>query len=119
MKKGYLKWIISCLLLATLVPAIYPALPALLYQKSEERSQADELFAEGQALLQSGQFQAALKKLEAALRIYQKSPGNRFRQARCLLAIGVVKYRLADYAGALSAYQASLPIWSEIRNQFF
>jgi tetratricopeptide (TPR) repeat protein len=94
-----------------------PAGAAPLAQAENVQVQAGKLIKEGRTLLEAGQFPAALQKFEAALPLYRAAK-SRNREADCQMLIAVTKERLADYKGAINAYQASLTIWSEIGNQF-
>jgi CHAT domain-containing protein/Tfp pilus assembly protein PilF len=106
------------MLIGVLLSLSFPssAVAAPMLQEDDPQAQAERLFNEGDEFFQSGQYQDALEKYEAALPLYQDA-ADRSGEALCLLSIGYVKNELADHDGALKAYHQSLPIWEEIGNQ--
>nr|WP_290226756.1 CHAT domain-containing tetratricopeptide repeat protein [Trichocoleus desertorum] len=87
--------------------------PLLAETQQNRRAEADRLFREGQQLLDKEEYQAALIKLQQALKTYQ-AISERSAVGTSLSNIGSTYYSLGQYAKALEYHQQSLAIRQEL-----
>ncbi|MEB3831937.1 tetratricopeptide repeat protein [Phormidium sp. CCY1219] len=99
----------------TIAIAPPPLMAIPIVQSEHPKLQASRLESEAKALLDNGDFNAALQKFEAALSLY-RAAGSSYKEAMCLLAIGFIHHRLADYTTAVATFTETLPIWQDINN---
>ncbi|WP_199247656.1 CHAT domain-containing tetratricopeptide repeat protein [[Phormidium] sp. ETS-05] len=93
--------------------------PLVEIAQNSRDTEADQLFEEGEQLFEQKNpesFQAALKKFEQALPIYQAS-GNITQQAHTVAWIAYIYHQLGENQQALSYYNQALPLFRQINNQ--
>lgn len=93
------------LTLLLLLPASLAAAPT--WQSSDPAVNAQRLFNEAKALRNAGDLEEALARFEEALHLFEDANDKR-NQGLTWLAIGTVRYELADYFGALDAFELVL-----------
>lgn len=126
MKRKSLQWIgrlllgiEAALLMATTAQAtlaetkVAPALPERVGASGASTKQLLDFFDQGQGGFEGDQLQALCTQLKGMQQIFAMLglKDLRFVEASCLLGTGLNKQFSGDYAGALEAYQSSLPIW--------
>jgi tetratricopeptide (TPR) repeat protein len=90
----------------------YTSTSAVVIQGGPQ-AQAQALYNEGHGLYQTGKYEAALDKLQAALELYRET-GNRQGEGRTLNDIGGVYKCLGQYQEALECLEEALAISREI-----
>ncbi len=93
--------------------------PFVEIAQNSSDTEADKLFEAGEQLFEQNtpaSFQAALKKFEQALPLYQAS-GNITQQAHTVAWIAYIYDQLGENQQALSYYNQALPLFRQINNQ--
>jgi tetratricopeptide (TPR) repeat protein len=87
--------------------------PPLVHSASASERSAEELYQQGDQLLDAGQFDAARQVLQQVLELYQQS-NNRAGQTKTLKTLGHTYYYQERYKESIPYYKQSLEVARQI-----